>query len=132
MAHGLELRVPILDHRLVELLARVPDQIRMPGRRPEKALLRQAFPALLTPTLLAQSKKGFSLPIGRWMLGPLRMRCENAMAELKHSGLLRPEGVDDIWRAFLAAPESPMWSRAWALVVLGSYLQKISKMAVLP
>jgi len=132
MAHGLELRVPILDHRLVELLARVPDQIRMPGRRPEKALLRQAFPALLTPTLLAQSKKGFSLPIGRWMLGPLRMRCENAMAEVKHSGLLRPEGVDDIWRAFLAAPESPMWSRAWALVVLGSYLQKISKMAVLP
>jgi len=132
MAHGLELRVPILDHRLVELLARVPDQIRMPGGRPEKALLRQAFPSLLTPTLLAQSKKGFSLPIGRWMLGPLRTRCENAMAELKHSGLLRPEGVDDIWRAFLAAPESPMWSRAWALVILGSYLQKISEMAVLP
>ena len=131
MAHGLELRVPMLDRRLVELLARVPDQIRMPGRRPEKTLLRQAFPSLLTPTLLAQSKKGFSLPIGRWMLGPLRARCEDAMARIKQSGLLQPEGVDNIWRAFLAAPDSPMWSRAWALVVLGSYLQKTSKVAVL-
>lgn len=122
MAHGLELRVPLLDLRLVELMATVPDALRLPGRSPDKALLRAAFPDLVPSKLFGPAKLGFTLPIRRWMLGPLRPRCEAALDRLKSSGLLRPAGIDFIWNAFIAAPETPVWSRAWALVVAGDYL----------
>jgi asparagine synthase (glutamine-hydrolysing) len=125
MAHGLEIRVPLLDLRLVELMGTVPDALRLPEGRADKPLLREAFAPLLRPALLEQGKRGFTLPIRRWMAGPLREHCEDALARLKSAGLLRPEGVDRIWSAFLADPESPLWSRAWALVVLGSYLGEL-------
>jgi hypothetical protein len=56
------------------------------------------------------------------MLGPLRETCEGALASLKGTGLVRSAGVDAVWQAFVADPESPVWSRAFALCVLGRYL----------
>ena len=53
----------------------------------------------------------------------LRELCEHSLARLKSSGVLRPEGVDALWRSFLAAPESPIWSRAFTLCVAGRYLE---------
>ncbi len=122
MAHGLEIRVPMLDARMLELMGGVPDAVRLPNGQADKHLLQRAFAPMLRPALRRRGKLGFTLPIRRWMTGPLREHCEASMACLKDSGLLRPEGVDRVWREFLADPESPMWSRAFALSVLGGYL----------
>lgn len=124
MACGLEIRVPMLGRRVLELAASLPDAIRLPGKEANKPLLREAFPGLLRPALLRQPKKGFSLPIGRWMAGPLREQCEHSLAILKSQGLLRAGGIDAVWKDFLAAHESPLWSRAFALCVLGRYLEQ--------
>lgn len=122
MAHSLEIRVPLLDQRVLDFVGALPDGVRYPTGRPPKLLLRSAFADLLRPALTRQGKKGFTLPIKRWMLGPLREGCEAGLTHLKSSGLLEPRGVDDVWQLFQRESESPIWSRAWALSVLGMYL----------
>jgi asparagine synthase (glutamine-hydrolysing) len=122
MAHGLEIRVPFLDRRVLDLAHALPGPVRLPPRAPGKHLLRQAFAPLLRPALQRQSKRGFTLPIRRWMLGSLRPLCELALSTLKDVGLLRPEGVDEVWRGFLAEPESQLWTRAFTLCVLGTFI----------
>lgn len=124
MAHSLEIRVPLLDQRLLDLAYALPGSVRQPPHTQNKHLLRLAFAPLLRPALMVQKKRGFTLPIRRWMLGPLRERCESALADLKSVGILKPQGVDAVWQAFLRDPESPIWSRAFTLVVLGSYLRQ--------
>ena len=125
MAHGLEIRVPILSQAMLDLLGTVPDGIRLARPLADKPLLRKAFSRLLRPSLLTQTKMGFTLPLRRWMAGPLREECERSLSRLKSFGILRGEGIDHIWGAFLSAPESPMWSRAFALTVLGFYLETL-------
>jgi asparagine synthase (glutamine-hydrolysing) len=123
MAHSLEIRVPLLDQRVLDFAYALPGRVRLPEGAENKHLLRKAFEPMLRPALRAQGKRGFTLPIRRWMLGPLRERCDAALTSLKSTGILRTAGVDAVWRAFLADPESPIWSRAFTLVVLGSYVQ---------
>ena len=124
MAHSLEIRVPILDQRVVDLAFTIPGHVRMPTRDSKKYLLKTSFKEFLRPELLAQGKRGFTLPIGRWMSGPLRALCEQALADLKKVNLLSPQGIDTIWGAYLQEPASPIWSRAFMLVVFGTYLRQ--------
>ena len=130
MAHSLEIRVPILDQRVAELAYAIPGPIRLPSGKANKHLLRTAFADLLRPQLTSQAKRGFTLPIRRWMLGPLRDLCEQGLGHLKSQGLLKPEGIDAVWQAFLREPETPIWSRAFALSVLGLHSAKLRLTAV--
>lgn len=124
MAFGLEIRVPFLDRRVIELAHSIPGSVRLPPGAPGKHLLRRAFDDLLSAETQSQRKRGFVLPIGAWMVGPLRRQCEAALAVLKDSGTVLTQGVDRVWNAFLAAPQSQIWSRALALVVLGDFLKR--------
>jgi asparagine synthase (glutamine-hydrolysing) len=129
MAHGLEIRVPFLDQRLLNLVHSIPGQIRLPGKAPGKHLLRRACADLLRPEILAQPKRGFTLPLRRWMLGSLRPMCERGLKALKDLGVLRADGIDSIWQRFLEEPESPLWTRALTLSVLGAYICKTGAVA---
>lgn len=122
MAHSLELRVPMLDTALLNLAYSIPGDVRLPNRRADKHLLRAAFGDLLSERQLQGAKRGFALPVGRWMAGPLRDFCEASLTELTSSLGLKTSGVKTIWKTFLRDPDSVMWSRAWELCVLGSYL----------
>ena len=124
MAHSLEIRPPFLDKRVMDLAFRIPGSVRLPDGRPRKHLLRAAFPELLRRELLDLPKRGFWLPIGRWMVGPLRPVCEDALAHVKSLDMLRPHAVDRLWKQFLEHPESQRWSSAFMLCVLGSYLRQ--------
>ncbi len=125
MAHSLEIRVPMFDRRVLDGFMSMPERIRMPRGKADKHLLRAAFPELLRPELLSLKKRGFSIPIRRWMVGPLREMCEGAIGSLAATGLVREAGVRKVWSAFVAEPESPIWSRAFTLVVLGVYIERM-------
>lgn len=125
MAHSLEIRVPFLDQRIVDFAMRLPDAARLPDGRPNKHLMRAAFADVLRREVLDQPKRGFTLPIRRWMLGPIRDMCETALSNLKSTGALDPAGIEAIWTQFLSAPESPVWTRAFTLCVLGSYIPRV-------
>jgi asparagine synthase (glutamine-hydrolysing) len=123
MAHGLEIRVPLLDQRLVQYVQSLPGKLRLPKGLADKHLLRVAFAPDLRSDLIRQNKRGFALPICRWMLGPLRDLCEYGLESLKATGLVEPAGVDAIWQQYQQEPESPVWSRAFTLVVLGAFIE---------
>ena len=91
MHFSLEARTPFLDHRLVELVASVPPALRTSPAEP-KGLLRDAVRDLLTPEHLAAPKRGFVLPLGRWLRGELRPLAEHLLADerLAAQGLFRP------------------------------------------
>ncbi len=71
MANGLECRAPMLDHRVVELAARMPIRFKLHGRR-GKRILRQAFGDLLPETVMRRPKMGFGVPLAHWFRGELR------------------------------------------------------------
>lgn len=79
MAHGLELRVPFLDHRLVEQLERMPDAQKLRWSRRgfvTKAVHRRAMHRRLPAAVLRRRKRGFDNPMGAWLRGPLRPMME--------------------------------------------------------
>jgi len=69
MAHGVEARVPYLDHRLVELCATLPSRFKL-GLTKEKLLLRKVMAGQLPATICRRKKTGFSVPLAAWMEGP--------------------------------------------------------------
>lgn len=73
MAHGLEVRVPILDHELVEWMIRLPPSFKI-HRGVGKSLLKEALIDLLGKELLYRPKMGFIAPIGQWLRHPLSGR----------------------------------------------------------
>ena len=120
MAHSLEVRVPFLDHPLVEFAAGLPAPLRTNGH-PPKRLLRRALADRLPPTETA--KRGFAFPMDEWVRGALRPRVEEALREGVGSGLLRARAV----AALQARVDSGRahWSRLWALVVLVLWLRAV-------
>ncbi len=124
MAHSLEIRPPFLDKRVMDLAFSIPGQVRLPTGRANKHLLRVAFSDLLRDELRQLPKKGFYLPIRRWMLGPLRDLCIDALGHVKSLEAFRPSAVDEVWQRFNAQPDSQIWSSAFMLVVLGAYLRQ--------
>jgi asparagine synthase (glutamine-hydrolysing) len=73
MAHSLEVRVPILDHELVEWVASLPPETKLRGRE-GKYLFKKALEPYLPEDLLYRPKMGFAVPLASWFRGPLRER----------------------------------------------------------
>lgn len=126
MSYGLEIRVPMLDRRMLDLAHAAPGHIRMPKGASDKHLLREAFRPLLRPGISERPKQGFSLPLGRWMRGPLRDLCESGLATLAVSGLVQKQGLYAIWNNFLKDRGDPAWSRPFSLCSLGLYLASLN------
>lgn len=71
MAASIESRVPFLDHRLVELTARLPQRMKLRGLT-TKYILRRSMKGLLPEAILSRRKMGFPVPLGAWFRGPFR------------------------------------------------------------
>jgi asparagine synthase (glutamine-hydrolysing) len=84
MAHALEVRCPMLDHRVVEFAARVPSRLKLAGGT-TKILLRRVAARRLPAEILARPKRGFAPPVSRWLREDLR--------DLAHDLLLGPDAL---------------------------------------
>ncbi len=71
MACSLEVRVPFLDHRLVEMAARIPWELKLKGRT-SKHILKKAMAPRLPRGITTRPKKGFGIPVAQWLRGPWR------------------------------------------------------------
>lgn len=91
MAVGLEAREPLLDHRLVEFAATLPERMRVRGMQ-GKWLLRKAMRRYLPDSILYRRKQGFVTPIAEWFRGPLagEARAIAASAALARTGWFDP------------------------------------------
>ena len=70
MWHSLEVRVPFLDHKLVEFVATIPSSLKLKGWQ-KKHILIKSLEGILPDTILNRRKQGFSIPLGAWLRGPL-------------------------------------------------------------
>lgn len=102
MSRGLEARVPLLDHRLVEFAWRVPLSLKIRGGS-GKWLLRRLLAEHVPPALTERPKTGFEVPLGDWLRGPLRPWAEDLLDEhrLRREGVLAAEPIRRCWQAHL-------------------------------
>lgn len=116
MAVSLELRVPFLDHRLVEFALSVPERFKRGG---VKRLLVDAFIEDLPREVWDRPRQGFVLPMDDWMRGPLREFSREGLESAKKR--LDPKWVDGVARRFERGELH--WTRLWQIVVLGHYMR---------
>lgn len=123
MAHGLEARVPLLDHRLVEFAATVPFHLKYRNGI-SKRLVKHAFRGLLPPELMRQRKQGFAIPIQRWFREELRA-CfqETVLVETARCApYLRRDTIQRLFDAHLARREDHGHA-LWAVLVFEQWLR---------
>ena len=118
MACSIELRLPFLDHELVDLCLK-SQAARWSADRP-KPVLRHIAGPLLPAATIEGGKRGFELPMGVWMQGPLRAFCLEGLDLLRDHGALPDEVCARADRALAAG--DPRWRRVWQWVVLGHWL----------
>jgi asparagine synthase (glutamine-hydrolysing) len=106
MAATLEVRVPLVNHELVELAARMPPRLKLKGLR-RKYILKRAAERLLARDVVWRRKAGFGAPVRAWLRGPLRPLVDELLSEgtVKRRGLFRPEEVRRVVESNLSGRE---------------------------
>ena len=124
MAVSLECRVPLLDHRFVELAWRLPVQTKVRNRE-GKWLLRQLLHRHVPAQLFDRPKQGFDPPLASWLRGPLRPWVGDLLGQdrLRQQGLFDPSGVQRLVSEHLSARRNHDYS-LWTLLVFQSWLDQ--------
>ncbi|MBL4760995.1 MAG: asparagine synthase (glutamine-hydrolyzing) [Mariprofundaceae bacterium] len=124
MAHGLEVRVPLLDHTLLEWEMSLPLGLRFKDGR-GKYLLRKVAARYLPSNILKPRKQGFTIPIGEWLRGDLGEWTESLFVSDSFAGrgIFKPEKVLELLRLH----QSGMYElghRLWSLIVLEMWFRE--------
>ncbi len=118
MAHGLEIRVPLIDHLLAAKLLAMPGAWKMNAHTP-KPLLAGALRGALPDQIVHRRKTGFTLPFEHWLRGELRPELDSVLARVASGPLasvLNPAAANRVWKDFQRGSTS--WTRPWSLYVL--------------
>jgi len=118
MAHGLEVRVPFVDHVLLETTW--PRLASAPHLRRRKSILRRMLDGRVPPGVLSRRKTGFTLPFDAWLRRELRDYTRAGILSAERSGWIMPGEGERIWREWECGRQH--WSRAWGLAVLGCHV----------
>jgi asparagine synthase (glutamine-hydrolysing) len=100
MANSLESRAPLLDHKLVEFAARIPEDLKLRGRR-GKHLFRSVARKLLPAACLDKPKQGFAIPLARWFRSDLATLMGDTLESrsFKERGIFDPKTAGACWDA---------------------------------
>jgi asparagine synthase (glutamine-hydrolysing) len=120
MAHSIEVRPVLVDHKLVDFLMSVPASVRLRQKR----LLLQAATRFLPSPLLAdlgsRGKRTFTFPFVRWLGREMRPTLEEVFSRkrLTAVGIFSFDAVQAVWNQYRRSPAAVGWSRIWSLFVL--------------
>jgi len=122
MAHGVELRVPFLDYRLVEYILSLNDSVKYPIT--PKKLLTDSFADCLPPEIVLRKKMGFTLPWKYWIKNELNEFCHQKMRNLSQRTYFNSEAIMQIWIDFEHNTPNVNWARVWYLVALEHWIER--------
>jgi asparagine synthase (glutamine-hydrolysing) len=124
MAVGLEVRVPLVDHRLVEFAWRLPQFLKVREKQ-GKWLLRQVLYRRVPRALMERPKFGFSVPVAEWLTGPLRPWAEALLDDtrLRREGLLNAPLIRRAWSGLLRGREENALG-LWAVLMLQAWQER--------
>jgi asparagine synthase (glutamine-hydrolysing) len=124
MAHALEVRVPLLDHKLVEWISGLPASIKLRGSE-GKYIFKKSLESYLSEDILYRKKMGFAVPLAAWFRGPLKQRVRDSLL----GPVLAETGIFD--RAFLAqmveqheSGRRDYSSPIWSMLMFEAFLRK--------
>lgn len=128
MAVSLEVRVPLLDHRLFEHAWRLPAELKVRDGL-GKIVLREILSQYVPRQLFERPKMGFGVPIDHWLRGPLKDWAQSLLDPhiMKGQGILRPEAIIPFWQRHLAGENFayPIWN----VLMLEGFLQSTAHSA---
>jgi asparagine synthase (glutamine-hydrolysing) len=124
MAHSLEVRVPLIDHQLVEFAARIPPDLKLRDGR-TKWIFAHALRDVLPPEVLERPKQGFEMPVAAWLRHDLRDVLDDVFStdSLTRRGLFRVEAAQQVYHDFLANEQRP-YMYCWSLAALELWLRQ--------
>lgn len=101
MAHSLEVRVPLLEHKVVEFAFSQPSEYKMHGNQ-RKILLKNSMSDLLPNKIMDRKKQGFTAPLREWLLSDLKERVGDLLltGQYSKSGVFKTKEVANLWRQF--------------------------------
>ncbi len=125
MAHALEVRVPILDHKLVEWMSGLPPELKLHGAE-GKYVFKKAMEPYLPSDVLYRKKRGFSVPVAEWFRGPLRERMEQQVLgeTMADTGVFDMDYLSTLVGQHVsgARDHSPA---LWALLMFDNFMQRL-------
>ncbi|MCY3825362.1 MAG: asparagine synthase (glutamine-hydrolyzing) [Nitrospinae bacterium] len=124
MAHSLEVRVPYVDHRVVEFVCGLPPGWEKRWGYP-KRLLEASLRDVIPPEISARRKQGFALPMAKWMKEDLREILEDTLSEesLRRRGIFSPKEVRKLYARFRKGKSS--YPLIWYLAILELWLREM-------
>jgi asparagine synthase (glutamine-hydrolysing) len=125
MAHSLEVREPLMDHKLIEWLATLPSSQKIRSQE-GKFLLKKAMEPKLPNDLLYRPKMGFSIPLANWFRGPLKQRVQEAMlgSRLAESGWFNRAYLKHMLEAHNAGSRDYSAS-IWTILMYEAFLRNV-------
>jgi asparagine synthase (glutamine-hydrolysing) len=124
MAHSLEARSPFLDHKVMELAARLPVGWKVKGQT-TKWILRDLFKDLLPPEIEARGKSGFSVPLGSWFAGDLLEPARELLLsrDARLRAYIRQDGIESLLEENRQGRDNH-GKRIWALMNFEAWLRR--------
>jgi asparagine synthase (glutamine-hydrolysing) len=124
MSVGLETRIPLLDHRIIEFAWSLPASFKQRGNQ-GKWLLRQILHQHVPRALVNRPKRGFAAPVAQWLRGPLRDWAEDLLGatRLRQEGFFEPRVIREKWQEHLSSKRD--WSPGlWHVLMFQAWLDQ--------
>ena len=126
MASGLEVRVPFLDHEVVEFAFSLPVHAKINGKM-KKRILQDAFREMLPPALYKRPKQGFEVPLLKWFRGGLKNLIINDLLAddyIREQGIFSVEQIRLLKQRLFSANPGDVHARIWGLIVFQTWYRK--------
>lgn len=124
MKNSLEVRVPFLDHRLVEFVFGMPGNLKLRGKK-GKYILLETFKDLLPPSLLKRPKRGFEIPISKWLKSDLRFLIDEYLPKekIEKQQIFNFKTIEKLINDFFSNRTDTSW-HLWNLIVFQAWYSR--------
>lgn len=125
MAHALEVRVPLLDHQFVEWASGLPSSYKLRGQE-GKYIFKKSLENRLSHDILYRDKMGFSIPLAKWLRGPLSMRLREAVLGpiLRETGIFNMKFLQEMVEQHISG-KSDHSAALWTLLMFEAFMRNV-------